>query len=196
MTNATDQSPEVLEMSPEQASTNFYWLLGEHETFNLQTTIRGIVDPAHVAAHLESVKQTLTQVVKMKGRAKPIGQQPAPKPDPAHTGTIETRPVQPGPAPVQPTQSGGQREAHCVLIEIGTSYSGGKTQLKFTCDGLEHPLTYTKAAGDMVKLLAPLGYTADHLVVGKKYSADCTVIYTEDGRDGKTYKNVQKVLAR
>lgn len=98
------------------------------------------------------------------------------------------------PAPATPTVTGPQR-VQCVMIEIGTSYTGGKTQLKFNCNGLEHPLTYTKAVGDMVKLLAPLGFTAAHIVVGQKYPVSCFVTYHESTNDGKTYKNVDKVEA-
>ena len=89
----------------------------------------------------------------------------------------------------------GPQRVQCVMIEVGTSYTGGKPQLKFACDGLEFPLTYTKSAGDMVKLLAPLGFTAAHLVTGKKYPVSCIVTYSENVKDGKTHKNVDKVEA-
>lgn len=77
------------------------------------------------------------------------------------------------PAPVAQTAPSGPMVAQCVMIEIGTSYQGGKTQLKFNCNGLEHPLTYTKEIGEMVKLLAPLGFTPAHIVVGQKYPVSC-----------------------
>lgn len=102
-----------------------------------------------------------------------------------------TAPVAPQ-APAAPT---GPMTAQCVMIEVGTSYQGGKTQLKFNCNGLEHPLTYTKEISDMVKLLAPLGFTAAHIVVGQKYPVNCVVTYAETSKDGKTYKNVQNVKA-
>jgi hypothetical protein len=106
--------------------------------------------------------------------------------------TITVSATTPVPAPA--TAAGPQR-VQCVMIEIGTSYSGGKTQLKFNCNGLEHPLAYTKPIGDMVKLLAPLGFTAAHIVVGQKYPINCIVTYHESTSDGKTYKNVDKVEA-
>lgn len=111
------------------------------------------------------------------------------------------------PAPITPSVTGaavppvptatvaGPQRAQCVMIEIGTSYKGGKTQLKFNCNGFEHPLTYTKEIGDMVKLLAPLGFTAAHIVVGQKYPVNCFVTYHESTNDGKTYKNIDKVEA-
>lgn len=99
------------------------------------------------------------------------------------------------PAPVVTQQAAGPLVAQCVMIEIGTSYQGGKTQLKFNCNGIEHPLTYTREIGDMVKLLAPLGFTAAHIVVGQKYPVSCRVTYHENSKDGKTYKNVDRVEA-
>lgn len=108
--------------------------------------------------------------------------------------TVPTAPVVPGVTGATVPTPGAQR-VQCVMIEVGTSYTGGKTQLKFNCNGLEHPLTYTKAVGDMVKLLAPLGFTASHIVVGQKYPVNCFVTYHENTNDGKTYKNVDKVEA-
>ena len=98
-------------------------------------------------------------------------------------------------APAPQTPTAGSQRVQCVMIEVGTSYTGGKTQLKFACDGIEFPLTYTKPMGDMVKLLSPLGFTAAHIVTGKKYPVNCFVTYTERTNDGKTYKNVDKVEA-
>ena len=109
-----------------------------------------------------------------------------------------TTPVMPTPEPAAaPNGNGNSRHSvKCVMLEVGTSYSGGKTQLKFSCDGLEHPLTYTKTLGDMVKLLQPIGaWTAEHIVIGKKYAIDCMIDYVENtsDKDGKTYKNVVAV---
>lgn len=98
MTEQTDQTPEVLELSPEQASTNFYWLFGKSEVFNLQTTIRGILDPLQIQAHLESAKMMMKEIVEMGGHAKQVGKQdqPAPRPDPAHAnGATQMMPPPP-----------------------------------------------------------------------------------------------------
>lgn len=195
MNMQTDQQTEVENLSPEQASTNMYWTFGKNEVFNLQTTIRGIVHPQQVEYHLKSVKVAMNLIIEMGGHAKPVGQQPLP-PRADVGGSIESHPISLSPVPTAQA-NGGAHEAQCVLIEVGTSYSGGKPQLKFTCDGLEHPLTFTKPVGEMVKLLSPLGYTAEHLTIGKKYGANCTVRYTENtNADGKTYKNVQSVTPR
>ena len=91
------------------------------------------------------------------------------------------------PPPAASAQEGG--ESACQMIEVASSYTGGKTQLKFHCNGLEHPLTYTKSPTDMSKLLAPLGYAQAHIVVGQKYSANCIVKWVQ----GEKYKNVSSV---
>lgn len=97
------------------------------------------------------------------------------------------------PAPPTVAAPAGPMTAQCVMIEVGTSYQGNKPQLKFSCNGLEHPLTFTKDVNEMAKLLAPLGFTAAHMVIGQKYPVNCIVTYTESSKDGKTYKNVQSV---
>lgn len=97
------------------------------------------------------------------------------------------------PPVITPPANGGTHEAQCVLIEVGTSYTGNKTQLKFTCNGMDFPLLFTKSPADMVTLLAPLGFTPQHIVVGQKYPVNCKVLYVENVRDGKTRKDVQRV---
>lgn len=110
-----------------------------------------------------------------------------------HTPTVTAPAVPPAPPVVAaPT---GPMNAQCVMIEVGTSYTTKKPQLQFACNGLEHPLTFTKDVNEMAKLLAPLGFTAAHMVIGQKYPVNCIVTYTESSKDGKTYKNVQSVKA-
>ena len=68
--------PELeLELSPDNASTNFYWTYGVDERFNIQTTIRGIVSDAQIAAHVESAKRAMKYIVGQGGHAKPVGRQ-------------------------------------------------------------------------------------------------------------------------
>lgn len=78
----TDRSPEVapaLSLDPEQASSNFYWILErEGQAFNLQTTVRGIVGPEELQAHFRSAVHALDMVVKAGGKAKQVGQQASP----------------------------------------------------------------------------------------------------------------------
>lgn len=193
MNMQTDQQTEVENLSPEQASTNMYWTFGKNEVFNLQTTIRGIVHPAQVEYHLKSVKVAMNLIIEMGGHAKPIGQQPLP---PRADTPSQPTGVFPTPQPVPiatPQPTGGAHEAQCVLIEVGTSYQGNKTQLKFTCNGMDYPLLYTKSVGEMATLLSPLGFTPAHIVVGQKYPINCRVFYVENVRDGKPRKDVQRV---
>lgn len=66
----------LLEVSPEELSTNFYWSCGKNEIFNLQTTVRG--NPTHdeIIEHFESVKSALVMVVKnLEGHARQSGKQ-------------------------------------------------------------------------------------------------------------------------
>jgi hypothetical protein len=195
----TDHTPEVeqqeaetttpIECSPEELSTNFFWTFGKQEVFNLQTTIRGNPDAAEIIAHLDAVLVGNTQVIARGGHAKPIGRQDSGIiTQPATPAAIAADLGQAAP-PEPPAPTNGGMDAACALIEVGTSYQGGKTQLKFHCDGMEHPLTYTKAVGDMVRLLAPLGFTAAHIVVGKKYSVPCIVTYEKSEK----YRNVVSV---
>ncbi len=202
----TAQETPELECKAEELSTNFYWTFGKHEIFNIQTTIRGNPSLDEINAHIAAAIDGMKLAVDAGGHAKPVGQQPN-RAAPARSdddvaaqaaqevGKGNGAPALPPPAPAAPASqpAGGTMDAHCILIEIGTSYTGGKTQLKFLCDAMEHPLTYTRSPGDMVKLLAPLGYTAAHIVVGQRYQADCTVTYGETSKDGKIYKNVLSV---
>ena len=96
-------------------------------------------------------------------------------------------PVPPPGLPAAPQQEIG--EAKCAMIEIAASFKGNKTQIKFHCDGLEHPLTYTREPSDMVKLMAPLGFTNAHFVVGTKYPVPCRVKWAQ----AEKYKNVLSV---
>lgn len=172
--------PEELErpfrVQHEELSTNFFWVSASG--FNFQTTVRGNPTRAEIIEHLETVKEAAIQVIALKGQPKPVGQS-SPTPTPAKDAP-ETAPA----------SNGGNHEAACAMLEIGTSYQGGKTQLKFHCDGMEHPLTYTKAVGEMVKLLAPLGhFTAEHIVPGKKYPIKAVVVWVQNEK----YRNVVAV---
>lgn len=134
----TDQTPEVVApLSPESASTNFYWTLGTTEIFNLQTTIRGIVSPAQLDTHFTSVDKALQRVVKQGGHAKPIGVQPS----------------QPAPsAPLDPSAKIALEEGN---KELATSIQEGQAIiLDFVYDGVEEcdGLTIIPQPGDLVDL--------------------------------------------
>ncbi len=182
-------SEYLTNLSTDEASTNFYWTVGETEIFNLQTTLRGNVDPAAVKRHLSNVKACLAGVVAVGGHAKAVGKQAEPMPV-----ANATAPIPPAGAPVPPPPNGaaapaGNQESVCAMVEVGLSYTGNKPQLKFHVNGMDHPLSYTKEIGDMARLLAPLGFTAAHIVVGQKYPVACIVTWQQ----GEKYRNVLSV---
>jgi len=195
MTEET-QAPPPIEVSPEEASSNFYWTLGQHEVFNIQTTIRGNPTPDEIAEHLRSAGGAMRAIVTLGGHAKPVGRQaenaafiPAPI-TPMQAALDTGKAVAGPPVPSAPVaSSNGQGESKCTMIEIGKGFKSGKTQLKFHCVGLENPLTFTKEVGEMVKLLAPLGYTTQHISIGQKYPADAIVSWAQ----GEKYKNIISV---
>ena len=179
MTDATQPTPEVAvpELTPEQASTNFYWYYGKEEVFNLQTTVRGILTPEQIKRHVDTVKQTMVTVHGIGGHPR------ATKEDRVQTTTTTTTP---------PPENGSHGQSVCAMVEVGTAFRSGNTQLKFHCDGMEHPITFTKAVGEMAKLLAPLNIPAEQIVVGKKFSVNATVSWEQVDK----YKNVLAVTPR
>lgn len=192
--NAT---PEF-EVNPNELSTNFYYTFGNAEIFNCQFTVRGNPTGAEIDAHIRSTVSAMKQVVELGGHAKPIGQQTpksnadapeTPKAPAAYTGL----PGEPQYVPVAPAVPAAQSapnyaatDVQCFMIEIGQSFKTKAPQLNFHCTGLQDPLRFTRSIDEMVKLLAPLGYTAAHIVVGQKYPAKAIVTWQQ----GEKYKNV------
>ena len=62
--------------SPEELSSNFYWMFGKAEVFNVQSTVRGMVTPEQIRAHIASAVEAMRQVVELGGHAKQVGRQP------------------------------------------------------------------------------------------------------------------------
>ena len=161
-------------------SDNFHWV--DTDDFRHQITVR-----ANTGAQLlERIDAARTNL--MKRGATPSGQSSPPQA--AHNGSGQAQ--LPAPTPGVPPPAAAAPEggtATCAMIEVGTSYTSGKTQLKFHCDGFENPLTYTKGIESMVKLLAQLGFTAAHIVVGQKYPVNALVRWVQKG----DYKDVLEV---
>jgi len=186
-----DPLERVFHCNSDELSTNFFYTLGKNEIFNCQFTLRGNPTRAEIESHLTSLVVAMKAVVHLGGHAKQVGQQPGLTP-------VTVAPVIPGlpgtnvapPAAVAQVQSG---EVPCVMIEVGTAYKSGKTQLKFHCAGFENPITYTREIADMLKLLAPLGFTAQHISIGQRYTVNSVVAW-EQAADSK-YKNVVAVRA-
>ncbi len=84
---------DVEGVSPEHASTNFFWTYGTEEVFNIQTTMRGILTADQVDAHISSAAYAMRRVVELGGHAKQVGRQPE------GNGSQNT----PAPLPVPPT---------------------------------------------------------------------------------------------
>ena len=145
-------------------SDNFHWV--DTDGFRHQITVR-----ANTGAQLlERIDAARTNL--MKRGATPSGQS-------ANGGAPEI-------------EQGDIGESVCAMIEIGTAYKSGKTQLKFHCDGQEYPLTFTKEVGEMVKLLSPLNIGADQIVIGHKIPVNAKVSWQQ----GEKYKNVISVGPR
>jgi hypothetical protein len=124
---------------------------------------------------------------KGNGKTRPQLVQFAPIPPGAQSTPV------PPPPPAQPAaQQGG--EAVCQMIEVGLSFKNKKLQLKFHCEGMDNPLTYTKSAQEMAALIAPLGFTQAQIVQGKYLPTSAIVTWVPNtASDGKTYKNVTAV---
>ena len=175
-------------MEEARASLNFFGITGKG--WNVQFTLR---DDDEMAL-MERFAKLSDWLEKIRVTPKPVGAQGAAQ----AANSRQTAPEAPGqaqlpaptpgvPPPAAAAPEGGT--ATCAMIEVGTAYTSGKTQLKFHCDGFENPLTYTKGVDEMVKLLAQLGFTAAHIVVGQKYPVNALVRWVQKG----DYKNVLEV---
>src|SRR3990167_1435022 len=143
------------EMEEARASLNFFGITGKG--WNVQFTLR---DDDEMAL-MERFAKLSDWLEKIRVTPKPVGAQGAAQ----AANSRQTAPEAPGqaqlPAPtpgVHPPAAAAPEggTATCAMIEVGTAYTSGKTQLKFHCDGFENPLTYTKGVESMVKLLAQL----------------------------------------
>jgi len=180
-------------MEEARASLNFFGITGKG--WNVQFTLR---DDDEMAL-MERFHLFVQALEKAHVVPKPVGNQPisAPQKQQEAPGQAQTPPptssvpplaaVAPEGFVVSAQPNGGT--ATCAMIEVGTSYTSGKTQLKFHCDGFENPLTYTKSVESMVKLLAQLGFTAAHIVIGQKYPVNALVRWVQKG----DYKDVLEV---
>ena len=168
-------------------SDNFYYT--DEHGFNHQISIRAETG----ALLLKRIEAAVENLLKRGVTPKPVGQQATTPPPPA-SALREAYSDAPGQAqsPAPTPEMGDIGESVCAMIEVGTAYKSGKTQLKFHCDGQEYPLTFTKEVGEMVKLLAPLAIGADQIVVGHKIPVNAKVSWQQ----GEKYKNVISVGPR
>ena len=172
----TEQSniPILPSFTEAPASLNFFGITSKG--WNIQITLRD-EDEAHLLERFAALVDELGN--KYHVTPKPVGAQPqASAPATA--------------ASTQPPENGSHGQSVCAMVEVGTAFKSGNTQLKFHCDGMEHPITFTKAVGEMAKLLAPLNIPAEQIVVGKKFLMNCVVSWEQ----GEKYKNVLAVTPR
>ena len=156
------------------ASLNFFGITSKG--WNIQITLRD-EDETHLLERFAVLVDELGN--KYHVTPKPVGAQP-------QASTPATTTTSP------PPENGSHGQSVCAMIEVGTAFKSGNTQLKFHCDGMEHPITFTKAVGEMAKLLAPLNIPAEQIVVGKKFSVNATVSWEQVDK----YKNVLAVTPR
>jgi hypothetical protein len=182
---------------PAESPISMNWTMYDKRGAQVQITMRAGIDAEIVKRVFNARAEFVEQVLKdergwtMQRTAAPNAEAPTP---PTHAAQIAAE-AGASPQAVAEVQAAradnGRGVADCAMIEVGTSYKGGKTQLKFYVDGFEHPLTYTREVGDMVKLLTPLGFAAAHIVVGKKYAVKARVTWEQNDK----YKNVVSVQA-
>jgi hypothetical protein len=198
MTNQpTDQKPEVtFEVNPEEASTNFYWTYGENEVFNLQTTIRGNPTSDEIEAHLRSAKMGMLEIVKMGGRAKAVGQQPAP------VAKAETAPaVAPAPGSEPHNEPVAEEMVlHAVKMDVKPrAVDAGAEQrvdLQFFGENHKYADLYfpNRTIDDCIKLLKEVGdFKPEHLANTQTYSVNYRIGWVESEKlnsKGKPYKNI------
>lgn len=69
-TTSKPDAPVTIE-NVEQASSNFYWMYQtESGSYNLQTTLRGILSPAQVQAHTKMMLEAIAHVHSLGGQAR------------------------------------------------------------------------------------------------------------------------------
>jgi hypothetical protein len=178
-------------VAPPESQFSLNWQMVDGYGGNVQVTMRAAFIgewPDIMRERKEFCEKAQTAGWTFPGKVTPNAVAPAlpPSPKGGLTGS-NGAPVPPPLGVVAP--AAGRTDSVCAMIEVATSYSGGKTQLKFHVDGMEHPLTFTREVKEMATLLKPLGYTADHIVVGKKYPTNCIVTWVQ----AEKYRNVLAV---
>lgn len=184
----------------EQASTNFYWTVGQKEVFNLQTTVRGALVIEQVEQHLATVIDALKAVVERGGHAKAVGAQPrADPPAPAVTAApgapATPAPVAP-PAPAQPQASGPESIIATRLVVV--PQAEGKSKIEFYADGHKFPdLSVTRKLAELRNMLRLVGeWTDAHLSAAGDYGVKYRVEYTLSSKlnsKGNPYKDIAGV---
>lgn len=216
MTAPEAEKPRI-DVDPEKASTNFYWLLGTTEVFNLQTTIRGNLSDEEISSHMRSAVAGMKQALALGGHAKAVGkngdaQTFVPPTTPAQaaieTGKANVPPSGPRPAAVETSpyetphvgfQQPAQKQVNelvAVKVEI-TPVSEGKAELKFYEAGHKWPDLYSKrAAKDWSGVL---GWAQDEFMKAQTFDGlNLRIGYTLSDKlnsKGNPYKDIAYIKA-
>ncbi len=196
-TQEADQHLEApVALTTDEASTNFYWTCGNHEVFNLQTTIRSSLTDAQIQAHLDTVKRTLLAVVRMEGHAKSSTVGGTGKPAPGSEGSATTTtgkkpaPTVPGDKPVQSFVA--------KMLEV-TPKPDGKAEIKFYAEGHKFPDLYaTRTVEQWVNMLGGAWAPDDFATAILYEQANITVLWTESDKlnsKGKPYHDLVSLKA-
>lgn len=151
-----------LEVNPEEASTNFYWTVGNKEVFNVQTTIRGNPSADEIAEHVASAVFAMKHITEMGGHAKFTGSRnvesvaaPLPQTTPTQAA-IETGKAAPAPK-VNDASTKEMMEVIATRVEVAPK-PDSKCELKFFGDGDKYPRIY--ATKPVTTWVAMLGWDA------------------------------------
>lgn len=184
VTPAIAVSPETAlsGMSEAGFSMNFFWC--DQDGAETQFTMREATWQAGLA-NVEAFKAGLRKLgymPKAEYRAK------------AGVETSVPQPVAPSPAETN------RGIATCVFIRVVTSFTGGKPQLEFECNGFEKPLRFTSdKPGVLAEKLSAIRkldgtpFTATDMATGNKFPGNWKVEWERREKDSKTYVNVVTV---
>jgi len=176
MSTIPETKPVTIE-NPEQMSTNFFWTFeSDNQTFNLQTTIRGILTYPQIQGHVKSAMEAMAHVQELGGIAKQVGGGantsstpaatiPAPTPlneIPGYVAPGEISPVVQV-APIVPHDAVNQFDTETLVCEVKLDDKGD-------------PKQFFKVKGGMYKKFGitiwPEVLTAAGIPVGKLVAQD------------------------
>lgn len=200
---ATTEKAKVMPPTTDECSTNFYWTVGNEQIFNLQTTLRGQVDPEAVALHLRGVLDSLKALVNMGGHAKPVGQQSAPPTAAVPTSTAPAvatgAPVAaPASAPAPATQAAaGVLKLTTALLTVKPR-PDGKADLEFSNPGRNYPeIKAVKTPEQAAAMLAATGaWLPDNFKAPATYQLPVNIEYRLSDKlnsKGNPFKDILRI---
>jgi hypothetical protein len=187
------QPDAPVEVSAEEASTNFYWQFGNKEVFNLQSTFRGNPSNTEITEHINSVMDAMTQIVARGGHAKAI------KGNEATTFVQPTTPTQAaietGKAVLPPPSAPQGALTKSIDIIKVLPQPGDKVNIEFWQTGRKYAELYAKGWSlDRVRSLLST-VTKHDPSRPAELPIKCNVAYTlgKEYKPGKHYEDVQAI---